>query len=146
MADTRQIVTLRAAQTRQDQLDVRPLASGDSVPLRVSIDYQDEAGHECIWQRTLYLAVAETRQAVSERPGPESPLLPSNLDTVRRRLNRQFDDPELDAFCMDHFPTVFDKFSRGLRKDEKINLLLDHCRREPARYQQLLAVLEELGR
>jgi len=68
-----------------------------------------------------------------------------SFDTVavRRQLTAAFDDPGLDAFCMDHFPQVFDKFSRGMRRDEKITLLLDHCRRVPARRQKLLAALEE---
>jgi len=66
-----------------------------------------------------------------------------DLSTLRRRLNQAFDDPGLDAFCLDHFPEVYDKFSRGMRRDEKINLLLDHCRRDPAHYRQLFALLEE---
>ena len=75
-------------------------------------------------------------------PPPATSPTPS-LGALRRRLNQVFDDPGLDAFCLDHFPRIYDKFSRGMRKDEKINLLLDHCRREPARYQRLLAALEE---
>jgi len=38
---------------------------------------------------------------------------------------------------------VFDKFRRGMRKDEKITLLLDYCRRTPARRRKLLAALEK---
>lgn len=55
---------------------------------------------------------------------------------LRRRLSI-FDDPGLEAFCMDYFPQVYDKFSRGLRLDEKVNLLLDHCRRNEADYERL---------
>jgi hypothetical protein len=61
---------------------------------------------------------------------------------IRKQLNAAFDDPDLDAFCMDHFPRVYDKFGRGLRRDEKITLLLDHLRRNPddgARLGRLLA-------
>jgi hypothetical protein len=53
----------------------------------------------------------------------------SNTAQIRRLLNQALDDPGLDAFCQDYFPVVFDRFSRGMRKDEKITLLLDHCRR-----------------
>jgi len=49
----------------------------------------------------------------------------------RERLNC-LDDVEFDALCLDYFPSVYNKFSRGLRRDEKVNLLLDHCRRNPA--------------
>ncbi|MEA3397586.1 MAG: NACHT domain-containing protein, partial [Chloroflexota bacterium] len=52
------------------------------------------------------------------------------LSDLRAQLDATFDDPQLDAFCLDHFPKVFDQFGRGLRRDEKITLLLDHCRRK----------------
>jgi len=65
-----------------------------------------------------------------------------DIAAIRRQLTVVFDDPSLETFCMDHFPQVYDKFSRGMRKDEKITLLLDHCRRTPARQQRLLAALK----
>lgn len=71
---------------------------------------------------------------------PDSPIY--DLGAMRHRLNRTFDDVGLDAFCLDHFSEVYDSFSRGMRKDEKINLLLDYCRRLPARYQRLVTALE----
>jgi outer membrane protein assembly factor BamB len=55
---TRQIATLRAGRERTDWLDVRPLAYGDSVPLRVSVEYQDQAGESCICEQTIYIPVA----------------------------------------------------------------------------------------
>jgi len=54
---------------------------------------------------------------------------PTRAD-LRQQLNRAFDDAALNAFCLDHFPEVYDRFARGLRRDEKITLLLDHCRRQ----------------
>lgn len=60
VAETRQIMSLRPGRTRLDWLDLRPLAPGDSVPLRVTIEYQDQAGGAGAWHRTLYLPVAET--------------------------------------------------------------------------------------
>jgi outer membrane protein assembly factor BamB len=85
VADTRRITTVQAGQTREDWLDVRPLACGDSVPLRVSIEYQDYAGTAYTWQDTLYLPVAPvptvlhsqgggvvpTRRPLTSRPFPE---------------------------------------------------------------------------
>lgn len=64
--------------------------------------------------------------------------------TLRSKLNQMFDDPELDAFCMDHFYQVYNKFSAGMRKDEKIHQLLDYCSRISNGYQRLQAALEEL--
>ena len=68
-----------------------------------------------------------------------------NLGIIRQQLNQAFDDPGLDAFCQDYFGEVYNRFGRGLRKDEKITLLLDHCRRVPARYRKLLSALKELA-
>ncbi len=65
-----------------------------------------------------------------------------NVIELRIQLN-QFDDVELETFCMNNFRKVYDKFSRGLRRDEKMNLLLDYCHRKPNGYQQLIAALEE---
>lgn len=70
------------------------------------------------------------------------PAISLDLEAMRQQLNRRFDDPGLDGFCLDHFAQVYDRFSRGMRKDEKITLLIDHCRRAPdqwARLQQALA-------
>lgn len=69
-----------------------------------------------------------------------------NSAQLRRLLNQAFDDPSIDAFCQDYFPTVYDRFSRGMRKDEKITLLLDHCRRGLEGFKALKqAVSSEYG-
>lgn len=66
VAETRQIISLRPGQSRADWLDLRPLAPGKSVPLRVTIDYQDKRGGSGQWQKTLYLPVAATDQHKEE--------------------------------------------------------------------------------
>ena len=65
------------------------------------------------------------------------------LAEVRKQLNRLLSDSELDELCLDYFPRMYDRFSRGLQKNEKITLLLDHCRRDPEQFQKLLELLEE---
>ena len=52
------------------------------------------------------------------------------LPELRQKLD-QLDDVKLDALTMDYFQTVYKEFARGLHRDEKINLLLDHCLRHP---------------
>ena len=61
---------------------------------------------------------------------------------LRERLQK-LDDVELDALAMDYFPTVYDKFGRGLRRDEKISLLVDHCRKSQNESRRLLGVLDK---
>ena len=58
-----------------------------------------------------------------------------------RKLLIPYDDPSLEALCLDHLPAVYDRFSRGLLHDEKINLILDHCRRHAEAAYKLQAVL-----
>ncbi len=53
---------------------------------------------------------------------------PPDLSALRKRLNR-LDDSQIEALALDRFPTVKAAFSEGMRRDAKINLLLDHCRR-----------------
>lgn len=53
------------------------------------------------------------------------------MDTasLRQLLNQTFDDEALTAFCFDNFRPVHDRFSSGMSKSRKIQLLLDHCER-----------------
>lgn len=60
---TRQIATLRTGRERVDWLDVCPRAYGDSVPLRVSVEYEGWAQESCICEHTLYIPVARVEAA-----------------------------------------------------------------------------------
>ncbi len=64
------------------------------------------------------------------RQEPKAEVPPPDLSNLRARLNR-LDDPQIDALALDHFPAVQNRFGRGLRKDEKVNLILEHCRHNP---------------
>jgi hypothetical protein len=62
--------------------------------------------------------------------------------TLRRKL-RRLSEAGLNALCMDDFPDVYDSFGRGLQRVEKENILLDHCRRNPAEATRLERWLSE---
>ncbi len=66
----------------------------------------------------------------------------SRILDIRHQLNRSFDDAQLVAFLLDYFPEIYDRLGRGMLKDEKLTLLLDHCRRSETRFQYLLSCLE----
>ncbi len=66
----------------------------------------------------------------------------SLIRSLRMRL-QQLDVVEIESLCLDHFPIVYDRFSRGLRRDEMINVLLDYCRRNPDAAQRLSRLLPE---
>ena len=64
--------------------------------------------------------------------------LQSDTAQLRKSLDRAFDDAGFSGFCFDYFPKVYDRFSSGMRKDEKILWLLDDCRRRPTGFETLL--------
>lgn len=61
---------------------------------------------------------------------------------IRNLLNNVFDDADLDAFCLDFFPEVYDYFGRGLQKKEKLTILLKYCHR-PNSFKMLLKAIYE---
>ena len=45
--------------------------------------------------------------------------------SVRQLLDSRLrTDADLDAFCLDCFPTVYRRFGKGMERTEKVNLLL----------------------
>lgn len=75
------------------------------------------------------------------QPRREAPSAPAvELPTLRARLQR-LDAVDIESLCLDHFPAVYDKFGRGLQRGEMLNLLLDHCRRNPEAAARLARLL-----
>jgi hypothetical protein len=69
-----------------------------------------------------------------------------NFRAIRKCLDRAFDDVELDSFCQDfYYESVYSKISRGMRKDEKITLLMDHGRKLPYFLEELLSLVDEVN-
>lgn len=67
---------------------------------------------------------------------------PVDTVTMRDRLNTMLDGADLDALCLDHFSSIYSKFSPGMRKDEKTTLLLDYCRRNPDQWNRLESLIQ----
>ncbi|MGC9396714.1 MAG: hypothetical protein ACP5J4_17860, partial [Anaerolineae bacterium] len=72
---------------------------------------------------------------------PPAALSSVDVSALRAHLQR-LDAVEIESLCLDHFPVVYDKFARGLQRGEMINLLLDHCRRNPGDAARLTALLK----
>jgi len=93
---TRQITTLRVGQERTEWLDVRPLEHGDSVPLRVRVEYSDRAGEPQSYEHTIYIRVARSKAARSE--GERIGVFDSRRDAEKQReretasLRRQLEE------------------------------------------------------
>ena len=60
VTQTRRIVTLPAGREQSEWLDVCPRQHGDSVPLRVRVEYQDQAGEMRDCEQTIHIAVARS--------------------------------------------------------------------------------------
>ena len=52
-----------------------------------------------------------------------------NLAKFRKFLENAITDAELNSLCMDYFEEVYNRFTDGMNKLGKINLLLDFCKR-----------------
>lgn len=99
-----------------------------------------------VWKAARRQDSARTAAAPVGHPverGEEPAALPplaSDTATLRAYLQR-LDAVEIEGLCLDHFPSVYDKFGSGQRRDEMINLLLDHCRRQPEEAARLVTLL-----
>ncbi len=60
---------------------------------------------------------------------------------IRRFLQERFNDEELNHLCFDYFPTVQNDFTVGMRKGQKVQMLLEHCHKQ-RRWPALMAALE----
>jgi hypothetical protein len=54
---------------------------------------------------------------------------PWNYAAIRQLLNDAFSDEELTTLCFDDFPSVYDTFGAGMSKSQKIQNLVEHCKR-----------------
>jgi outer membrane protein assembly factor BamB len=113
--DTQQIFTLRPGRTRASLLDVRPLAFGPAVPLRLRIEYVDEQETPCVREQTIHLPVAEhardTQQwrrsdifdssvrAEGAHAYLRAPELERDLPELQRKLQVYFSRDELHDLC-----------------------------------------------
>jgi hypothetical protein len=66
--------------------------------------------------------------------------MPTTAD-MRHFLTNAFSDEEITTLCFDHFRAVYDNFSSGMSKGQKIQQLLEHCERRET-WPVLLSVLQ----
>jgi hypothetical protein len=60
---------------------------------------------------------------------------------IRRFIREGFSDEELNHLCFDYFPDVYNDFTSGLTKGQKVQMLLEHCQRQ-GRWLDLMVTLE----
>ena len=64
-----------------------------------------------------------------------------NFEAIRNLLTAAFSDSELTNFCFDHFSEVYEAFGSGMSKPQKIQELLEYCRRH-LEVERLLRLVE----
>lgn len=60
---------------------------------------------------------------------------------ARKFLQEFFNDDELTIFCFDYFPQVYNDFTVGMSKNQKVLMLISYSQRRE-RFEELLAALE----
>jgi hypothetical protein len=68
--------------------------------------------------------------------------MPYNTAAIRNLLKTIFSDEELQTFCFDHFPLVYDEFAASMSRSQKIQSLVKQCARS-GQFGKLLDDLEE---
>jgi len=80
-----------------------------------------------------------SRREWLQSPSPATSHELKILDTLLKRL----DDSEYERLLMFEYPSIYDKISSGMHHDEKVNLLLDYCHRNPEKTQEIIATVNE---
>jgi hypothetical protein len=81
--------------------------------------------------------------AQEQAPGMTNLVMPSDaydMAAIRMLLTRAFGDEELATFCADSFPSVYEQFSTGMSKPQKLQRLLEYC----SRHRQIPKLLDLL--
>ena len=50
-----------------------------------------------------------------------------NTTDIRQYLTNAYSDDDITVLCSDYFREVYDDFTAGMSKRQKIQLLLDYC-------------------
>jgi len=142
---TRQIRTLSVGEAARELLLLRALAPGQRVPLDLIATYTDAAGQLYETRHRELLAVRRPGSGIVP-PSESIPMEHPTHDTaaIRDLLTAAFSDEELTTLCFDRFRTVYDNFSSGMSKGQKIQLLLDYGTRHD-QVDRLLSLVQGLN-
>lgn len=80
----------------------------------------------------------------TQRTQPEPVESEWNFEAIRNLLTAAFSDSELTTLCFDHFPVAYEAFGSGMGKPQRIQELLDYCRRN-LEVERLLRLIEALN-
>lgn len=119
------------------------------IPSRIrTLAYSDFTRSDQIdFQLNILLASIGTE----ETSPPATPSIKStplavdyNLKAIRQLLMSALVDEELTTLCYDHFYSVYEEFSTGMLKEQKIQRLIEYCERH-AQLDRLLSIIKQLN-
>lgn len=119
------------------------------LPLRIRmLTYADfTRSDQTDFQLNRLLAGIGIREAPSPTlPSVESTIQPVdyNLRAIRILLTVALDDEELTSLCFDHFRRVYEEFSTGMSKRQKVQRLIEYCERH-GELDRLLGIIRHLN-
>lgn len=94
--DTQQIPTLWTGREHVEWLDVRPLEYGETVPLRVQLEYLDNTGQRRSHKHTIYIAVARAPAGQRRKRTTTRVFSADASDADRKARERDFLCDELE--------------------------------------------------
>jgi ABC-type multidrug transport system fused ATPase/permease subunit len=69
--------------------------------------------------------------------------MPYDTRVIRELLIEAYDDEALTALCFDYFRPVYDKFTLGMTRPQKVQLLLEHSSQRPGGQDTLLQLVRQ---
>lgn len=70
--------------------------------------------------------------------------MPYNDAAIRKLIGAAFvTDEELHVFCSDHYPEVYENFTQGQTKTDRVLMLISYARRSPGGFDGLLKLIKE---
>jgi hypothetical protein len=136
---------LLPGETWPQKLAIEVVSEFRQLMLPFQLRWKNEIGRVEFHQGKLAFAV-EPRQPPPP-PSPPTPVPPSvvkeiSTAAIRNLLTAAFNDDDLTILCFDHFRPVYEQFSAGMTKSQKIQLLIEYCGRNRS-FDQLLALVRE---
>lgn len=78
----------------------------------------------------------------STATSPQASAIEYNTGTIRNLLKAAFSDEDFTIFCFDNFREVHDQFSTGMSLTQKIQRLIEDCRKKMA-FEKLFELVEK---
>jgi hypothetical protein len=118
---------LHPGQNQSFAINVYPLQTGASVPLKFEVEFLDSSGKPQRVPQSFDVEVHESQKITTDRPPDPSPKY--NFKNIRALLREVFSDTELRQMCLDidALQPVYDSLARNTGKDEIVDRIVERA-------------------